>query len=247
MKRIGKSIILLIIVAIICVLAYSAIFPHIARGVLVEYSDFEEISDRVFVSPETSPGQRDSLLAYLDTAHARNVRFWGERVAYPKVVFCHSLELAEKYGYAGSPASFFMTPLFSFVMIVPEGLHPDIISHEMCHPELYQRAGWAKHTLAFPVWFFEGVAMQVDHRLFYSETAWQNMARNGRQAPLLTDIHKPEGFFSGDFQMNYATAKREVTRWLEVVGPEGLKRLIEETTVTGDFYQVYQAIEQKQR
>ena len=243
MKHSRKLIISLLSLLIVSTVIYSIVFPHILRGMMVRQSDFVEIADHVFVSPQTSEGQRDSLLTYLDTAHSRNEKFWDQRIAFPDVVFCHDIETAKEYGYGGSPASFFMTPFYSFVMIAPTGLHPDIISHEMCHPELFQRAGWLKHTLVFPVWFFEGIAMQVDHRAFYSDSAWQVITNQGETAPPLESMDDLAGFFDGNFQLNYSTSKHEVNRWLNIVGNEGIKSLIEESGLTTDFYELYRKTE----
>ncbi|MEZ4847196.1 MAG: hypothetical protein R3B93_00900 [Bacteroidia bacterium] len=69
------------------------------------------------------------------------------------------------------------------------------------------------------------------------------ITNQGEPLRLLESMDDLAGFFDGNFQLNYATSKHEVNRWLNIVGNEGIKSLIEESGLTTDFYELYRKIE----
>ena len=54
------------------------------------------------------------------------------------------------------------------VVIGPKGQNVDVIAHELMHAETEHRVGYWRRWLEVPIWFDEGLAMQVDHRERYN-------------------------------------------------------------------------------
>jgi len=107
-------------------------------------------------------------------------------------------------------------------MIGPEGRNVDVVAHEMLHGELHHRVGWLQRWLQIPVWFDEGVAMQVDYRSRYDLPVEQiPSAASVRE---LTTFSK---FQSGAVVSNYARAKYVVASWLARIGEKSLYQRLE--------------------
>jgi len=96
------------------------------------------------------------------------------------------------------------------VAIGPQGQNVDVVAHELMHAEIAERVGFWNRATKIPVWFDEGLAMQVDFRKRYD-----------LQAPIntkyVTELFSGKEFFvadSIDLTRNYAAAKSEVNAWL---------------------------------
>jgi hypothetical protein len=103
------------------------------------------------------------------------------------------------------------------VMIGPKGQNPDVVAHELMHAEISDRIGgnWRRVT-QLPVWFDEGLAMQVDFRSRY-------ILRDGAGAETkyVRALRSVNQFFVLDDELltkNYASAKVEVALWVSEVG-----------------------------
>ena len=103
------------------------------------------------------------------------------------------------------------------VLIGPEGINEDVISHELVHAELATRLGLLKRAWMLPTWFDEGMAMQVDHRLDYNLQALRRFqSRGDLQYPALDEIASSAFFVAGDQgKYHYAYSKCLVAHWIE--------------------------------
>ena len=54
------------------------------------------------------------------------------------------------------------------VMIGTKGRNIDIVAHELMHAEIADRLGYWHRLTKLPIWFDEGLAMQVDFRPHYN-------------------------------------------------------------------------------
>ena len=170
---------------------YAIMLPEFTRGMLIRWSVFEEVAPNVYVHPQAPPEAVDSLMLLLDSARVRNEAFWGERRWHGNIIFCHTETLMSAYAPEGNgklPGAFLFSPIASQIILGPNGLHPDIVSHELNHPEFFVRVGWLPFQTSIPVWFYEGLGMQVDHRSYYSTDAWLAATRGGSRAPALSDL-----------------------------------------------------------
>lgn len=113
------------------------------------------------------------------------------------------------------------------VIVGTKGRNIDIVAHELMHAEIADRVGYWNRLTKLPIWFDEGLAMQVDFRSRYN-------LRNGTDARSanVKKLWSAREFFLPDTDSltdNYASAKAEVALWVAAVGHKSvygqLKRL----------------------
>lgn len=247
MKLFRRILLILTGLMALLILGLVLLQPGLLRAWRINQSDFTKLSDRIYISPDTPEERADSLLLLISQAHQRNRIFWGEQKAEIPIIYCHTAECFQRYAAVRkaqiAPASFFYTPVFAYVLIGPYGLHSEVLAHELCHPELFVRTGWYQHEFKLPVWFFEGLAMQLDQREAYGEAQWLSLQNSQTPLPKLSELASVNCFFGGDPFVNYTLARHELGRWLDLVGKEGLYRLIEGLDEGKEFAQLYQNIE----
>ena len=127
----------------------------------------------------------------------------------------------------------------SYVVISKEGVDLDIISHELSHTELFERVGIFNRATKIPAWFDEGLAMQVDHRSYYSIDTLRELTNNFQTLPDVTIHNDYQTFGSGSREvvmMNYRAAKYEVQQWYT---PEKLEAFISQLNAGKSFNEAY--------
>lgn len=211
-------------------------YPQVVRCYTIQLSGaFDAYERNVYISKGTGAQQARSLLLLLAQSRQRLASFWGSRQSEPTLIFCHSDELYRKYGsISGSPANYFGTPLGTFVVISPQGLNVDVLSHEMCHAELTHRVGWFTMSREVPQWFNEGIALMVDYRYpdkgvantyKHYQQKWQQTSMQGQIQVSLKDLETVESFYRNDnfwVTLAYLRSGLEVAKWLEGAGKQGL-------------------------
>ncbi|MEZ4684591.1 MAG: hypothetical protein R3B47_21700 [Bacteroidia bacterium] len=232
---------------------YALRYPSMVRCMTVSWRDFDAAADRVFVSPDTPPAVRSLLKHLIVRSEQRVSDLWGDTRSRPVIIYCHNQTYFEQFG-AGSPGVAYLTPLGPYVVIGPRGMRTDVISHELCHAELFSRIGWYNSEFHKPAWFDEGLAMQLDYRYarrgrsryFGFMVDWERRVGKGGKVFDLDSLKDRRAFTSGDFrqtELAYVTAGMEVSRWLEAVGDEGLLRFCERLVEGGNFEKIYTEIE----
>jgi hypothetical protein len=219
--------------------AYYYWFPAIWRCQTVRFADFTALPGGVRVSNDATAYERTALLQAVERSRQRIRNFWGKQLGDSSIIFCHDARCYADYALQDEGAGTSLgTPTGSWIVLGPEGLNDDVISHEMCHDELFTRLGWFKTKNSVPQWFDEGLALMVDYRFTNPDSSrrhleyldeWMLMTHHGSMAPDLTDLRTVKGFFGGDRQhvnRAYLTAGLEVSRWLSVVGRNGLHELV---------------------
>jgi hypothetical protein len=244
---------LLISFPVLFILGFLLIYPQIVRFYTINvWGDFNKHESEVYISKGASAKEINLLFNLLSASDQRLAGFWGDRQSKPAVIFCHTDELYKKYGSpSGSPANYFGTPLGTYVVISPQGLNVDVISHEMCHAELTHRVGWLTMTREIPQWFNEGIALMVDYRYpgngmdnsyeHYLQR-WQQSSLQGQIQVSLQDLETVESFYRSDvFWINlaYLRSGLEVSRWLERVEQKGLLQLMQSLQEGAHFEQAY--------
>lgn len=117
----------------------------------------------------------------------------------------------------------------SIVVLGPQGQNPDVAAHEYGHAELAQRTSALLRSYRLPVWFDEGLAMQLDHRPDYSETALRGyLADDAITPPALHALDRPAAFFRPGRQgrAHYAFARCVVGRWLEEAREQEMRKVV---------------------
>ncbi|MEM6265832.1 MAG: hypothetical protein AAGI38_25240, partial [Bacteroidota bacterium] len=192
----------------------------------------------------------------LENSEDRMVQFWGEQRGKSVLVYCDDEESFKKYG-SGTPGVAYLNPLSSFIILGRDGLNEDVISHELCHVELYDRLGWIKSHLEKPTWFDEGLALMVDYRYASEESRyrhfgflvdWDRKLSVGISPLPLHSLETLEDFSHGNREkklLAYLSSGLEVSRWLDVVGPNGMSDLVESIREGNSFEKAYRQLEQE--
>ena len=101
------------------------------------------------------------------------------------------------------------------VFIGPKGQNTDVTAHELMHAEIEHRAGYWRRWIEVPVWFDEGLAMQVDHRDRYN-------LPEGTDTSYVRQLNSAGDFLSDEKMLTnyYASAKLEVAQWISKAGSD---------------------------
>jgi hypothetical protein len=214
--------------------------PGVVRCYLVRWSGLDRVAPNVYVDPDMPEAGRQALLASLADGEKRVAGIYGQYTAAPVIIAGHTMDVMTAYG--GNPSNragkALITPVATFMVLGPNGYTSvDVLSHELAHAEFSKRIGH-RNRGKVPNWFEEGMAVQFDER--YSEAGWRLRTDDGRTAPDLDEL----GVIRHDDWLGYATAKHEVGRWLNIVGAEGLRALLQAVQDGSDFGEAYRAIEQ---
>lgn len=211
----------------------------------ISFSDFKEISKNIYVQPNTVDGDISNILNTISKSKDTVAQLYGSFNAKPVFIISKDPTTIKKYGVENRTGATQRTIFGSYIVLGPDGLNPNVISHELTHSELAYRINKSKIT-KIPIWFDEGVAVQVDNRPQYSEEQWVKKTENGVKVPNMRNLDSYTQFYVSDLDtrvLNYTLAKHEVHRWLSVVGQKGLLQLIEDVNNSYDFYKSYNTIE----
>ena len=208
-----------LIVVVLLPLAHFLFFPKASRCLAAHfYGPFDRIEFGLLVSYDTPPKTRDSLLHIYQKAIDRNLKFWKKLKGNPKIIYCHNQQLYNKYANPNRPATVFEKPYKVYLVLSNATLDIDILSHEICHTQLYAHLGWWKKKWQIPSWFDEGLAMQLDHRKAYSEAAYIDLLDRLDYYPNIKTYTSSKQFYKGtqiDVETNFILARHEVFHWLK--------------------------------
>ncbi len=198
--------------------------PQSVACALIDLGAMDTLSDGTRVEPGYSAAERVEISQLLASARARIDKTFGAPQARPIVAFRKEPRLF------GLPLNAYGSTTFvgsrACVVLGPNGHNLDVVAHELMHAELFDRLGpWSRLT-QLPVWFDEGLAMQVDFRPAYelpqsepSETAFVRRLTTAHQfSAVQTDAQLTH---------HYAAAKAEVARWLPEVGASSVYSRLE--------------------
>ena len=219
-------------------LAHAFVFPHQTRCLLVDFYSFEKEGELYFrsgINEET----KTKLKNLIQQAKIRSGKFWGEGRSNPKFIYCGNREDYKKFGSPNMTPAVAHMKLGSFVVISKNGVDLDIIAHEISHTELYARIGFYNREFKIPTWFDEGLAMQIDHRSYYSIDALKVKSNGFKNLPNVKEMNSFAQFGRGtkeEVMLNYSTAKYEVAKWYT---PKKLKTFIQKINEGNNFENSY--------
>jgi hypothetical protein len=196
-------------------------------------------STTIFVSKDT-PKETLELLFNVLKKSKDNVReFWSGLSNEATIIYCHNEKVYSKYGMKGITA---LTRLGFYIILPRDGLHDEIISHELCHTELFIRLGkkWWVYYQKLPCWFDEGLALQFNNLGMYRKSAMDTVPR----WPInkLRTIDRPRKFYQKDTKItlrHYLIAKKEIATWLSKHSKRDLSKIIDSLREKGQFYTKY--------
>jgi len=209
-----KVVLVLLVMTVVLTMAHAVIMPQTTRCMLIDFYDFEK-DGNLYYRESANLEDISLITSILEKAKERNRKFWGENQSEPIFIYCETDKDYEKFGSSiMTPAAAHMS-IKSFVVISNDGINLDILSHEISHTELSSRIGILNRALKIPVWFDEGIAMQIDHRNYYS---FDTLAVKSDNFKVLPDVEKMDAnqFWSGsksEVMLNYMTAKYRISKW----------------------------------
>lgn len=195
--------------------------PSELACLFVKSAGLESLPDGTLVEPGSSVAERAMFLELQSQARVRIERTFGAPRSRPVVAFFQDLRTfwplkLNPYGSAGSIGN-------TCVLIGPQGQNVDVVAHELMHQELHGRVGSWRLLTEIPVWFNEGVAMQVDYRPHFELPRGAGATTN--KTGEIRGLKSASQFNDGNNQQltqHYAFAKAEVAQWLVNVGRDNL-------------------------
>ena len=139
-------------------------YANVARLVLIDYSDFNKVTDNMYLSDHLPDDSKQKIHSLLVDAKTRIAKHYGKINAKPKIIALSGKEELKKYGLNTNPGMLLFTPWNSYLLLNFQKANIDVTAHELVHAEIVHRVGYLKRQLHIPTWFDEGVAMQVDYR-----------------------------------------------------------------------------------
>jgi len=196
--------------------AHFIFFPQQTRSILIEYSDFKK-EGRLYFNSNTPQSKVDTVKSIIKFASDRVPTFWGRKICNPRFIYCETDKDFKRFGSPYPVPALTHVKLGSYVVISKQGVNLDIISHEISHAELYERIGFYNWSFKIPRWFDEGLAMQNDHRSYFSEDTFKLKSNNYKN---FADVKKlksgkqfnEEGSLE-QIMLNFMAAKHEVKAW----------------------------------
>jgi putative transposon-encoded protein len=104
------------------------------------------------------------------------------------------------------------------VIVGPKGQNIDVLAHELMHAEIAARVGYWRRFTQLPVWFDEGLAMQVDYRPNYTLSLSES---ESTKVDYVKSLQSSREFFAPSDELltkNYASAKVVVNKWVTDLG-----------------------------
>jgi hypothetical protein len=233
-KIVLRTLLTLLILAILMPVAHYFVFPQQTRAILIDYSKFKK-EGRLYVDPKTPQKTIDTLDDLVAQAGRRVDRFWDGKTCNPKIIYCEREADFVKYGSDQAVPAVTILKLGSYIVLSKEALDIDIIAHEIAHAELYERIGFYAQEFKIPTWFSEGLAMQCDDRDGYSEDTLRAKSVDFKNLPDVKPLKSAGDFFAGtteEVKMHFMTAKHVVKKWYT---PEKLKAFTDGITAGESF------------
>ncbi|MEH6422549.1 hypothetical protein [Pseudomonas sp. CGJS7] len=222
MKFIPKRPVILALLAVAGLAATASAFAYALPGpascAAVGLAGFDTLADGSLVQTGSSAERRQQAMALRKQAQDRIARVYRAPRAQAVVLFLDDPAAFWPRPRNATGSTDFL-PGRSCVVIGPQGRNVDVLAHELMHAELADRVGFLTRLRAIPVWFDEGVAMQVDYRAQFAESFDGGDSRFVRELDTGAEFFAFEG---GRHTRHYAAAKREVADWLGSDGPRSL-------------------------
>ena len=121
------------------------------------------------------------------------------------------------------------------VIVGSKGQNIDVIAHELMHAEIANRVGYWRRFTQLPVWFDEGLAMQVDYRAAYTLPVSDSKPT---KVDYVKALRSSSEFFAPSDALltkNYASAKVVVNEWVAVVGSAAVFNRLERVRAGESF------------
>lgn len=171
-------------------------------------TSYVRISDDIYVDPVLSSADRQRAVVVLKTARERIATMYGMPRAQPVTIIAASDGEAARLGLGdGVPGTAFISPVITHVVLNMAHFSIDVAAHELMHAELADRLGFWTRMTRLPVWFDEGIAVQLDQRRGYLVDC---IKIGTQRISHVQTLFRPSQFWSGGHQQiigHYQAAK----------------------------------------
>lgn len=239
----------LLLLASLALLSFALIAlrdPVAFRRGFVMQMQMNEWQEGVFMRSDLSAEKSHAFLDDLALGKSAAMDFFQTLKCEPLVAFADNKVLKERFAVGNPFASSFFHKSDILVVIAPRGNNPDVLAHALAHAEVKHRLG-ADVFSRLPAWFDEGLCTQLDHRAFLSPEVMDAQEAEGVSIPSYLTMADPAWFQGDDGEDHLVFAKREVRRWMRLVGQEGVLSLLERVAEGEDFMTVYRSLESAAR
>lgn len=207
---------------------------------LVGTDGYVQIDDGVYAARDLPPEERRRALAALREARGRIAATYGAPVARPRTIIAADDREAARLGLAdGVPGTAFISPLRTEVVLNLAHFSIDVTAHELVHAEVAHRLGFWTRTVELPVWFDEGVALQLDLRAPYAIDCGAVGEQRVRAVRTLTTVRRFWHGDTGQIVQNYQAAKCAAAEVLERHPPRTLYASLARLTGGAHFGDVF--------
>jgi hypothetical protein len=207
---------------------------------LVGVDGYVQIDDGVYAARDLPLEQRQRALTTLRAARERIADTFGVPVARPMTIIAANDGEAARLGLAADvPGTAFISPVDTKVVLNLAHFSIDVTAHELVHAEVAQRLGFWHRAVELPVWFDEGVAVQLDRRERYVIDCSAVGEERIRQVRQLTTARR---FWQGDREQivrHYQAAKCAAAEVLAQHPPRTLYASLARLTEGSHFDEVF--------
>jgi len=238
----------MIITALCCILLFIG-YLNTSYGKLhtVRFRGYSEIEKNVYIDSEVSEEVRTEMRQLIEDSRSRTESFWRNLESEPVFILSEDQQKLEQPGSGVNSAAtrtFVYNGVKTYILIVIPKVSIDILAHEMSHAELHKRIydGKLFSSRIIPVWFDEGLAMQVDYREKYGEEAWEQLMKPDSTEQQFAGLATSEQFFSGNTMQRtafYIMSRHDVKLWYEENGHDQLLELIKGVNAGKKFDDLY--------
>ncbi|MCP3932819.1 MAG: hypothetical protein GY705_27415 [Bacteroidetes bacterium] len=155
-----------------------AVFPP-------SWMNLVQISNDVYVEKGMSEDLKKVLLTQKMESKEFVTDVWGEIKSEPIIYACESKKCAESFGLSARAHA-----VSRYIILRPEGFTKYLISHEISHSEVVERAGGFFNWRKIPQWFDEGLAVVVGPDPRHNESAWEKIILENLPHPSQEELMK---------------------------------------------------------
>lgn len=211
--------------------------PHSAACAVLGAMPLEHLPDGTLADAGLSGAERRAVIEQRAEALRRIAATFGPARAHPIVVHISKPGAMQPFHYNSFGSTDFL-PGRTCIVLGPDGRNVDVYAHELFHAEIAHRAGFWQRWRQMPVWFDEGMAMQVDYR---SDFVLPQRVTNAGGHPIWEKATAASFFAVPPDQLtrNYAQARQVIAAWLDRTGRKNFYSRLSEMRRGKNFDEIW--------
>jgi len=185
----------------------------------VKQSQFKQLTQHIYISPDMNDQETQQIQKLIEQSKAKVIAKYGDYQATPHFIVTSNKIQSDQFQLGDVPATTYFLPWEAdgYIVLGVTTRDVNIIAHEMVHAEVADRLGGYSKRSLIPVWFDEGVALQVDEREQYMNLAGVISTQAMQDVQML---HTPKQFWTQNKAQNikhYQAAKQITMQILDKI------------------------------